>query len=213
MLQSIRTITTNLTNILKPSPSTWTQPHFRLLTTTSPQARKPSPQYPNEQIRIARYAHQAIYHRTRYHTSPLYHSAKETRRLKRYATLKNDQTFILSRNLHNWTRKHEWVRHDLPWKTYAPVLGECRIKHYCQGCDWVRGDGLLLWWRRRRGVEDKVARDGGSAEVEKSDDYLCHSCYVSKRSRFEVLPEGYEDIKTFKDIVARKKQLDELAAA
>jgi hypothetical protein len=54
-------------------------------------------------------------------------------------------------------------------------------------------------------------KDGIAAA--KRVDYLCHSCYVSKRSRFEVLPEGYEDIKTFRDIVARKKQLDGLAAA
>jgi hypothetical protein len=42
---------------------------------------------------------------------------------------------------------------------------------------------------------------------------VSHKKQHTKRSRFEVLPEGYEDVKTFRDIVARKKQLDELAAA
>lgn len=85
----------------------------------------------------------------------------------------------------------------------------------------MRVNGLMLWWRKK-GVdeqvredgdgEQQVKEDGDDGQVGKSDRYLCHTCYVTKRSRFEVLPEGYEDVKTFKELAARKKQLDGLAA-
>jgi len=71
----------------------------------------------------------------------------------------------------------------------------------------------MLWWRRKGAENDEHVDVGMSDEVDKSDEYLCHGCYVKTRTRFEALPEGYEDIKGFKDVVARRKQLDELAAA
>jgi hypothetical protein len=101
------------------------------------------------------------------------------------------------------------VREQLPWKMYVPVLFERKVKHYCYGCDWVRSNGMRMWWRKKGGDgEQQMREDKKSADLEKSDRFLCHGCYVNKRTLFEVLPEGYEDVRTLKELVARKQQLD-----
>jgi hypothetical protein len=116
------------------------------------------------------------------------------------------------------------VREELPWKTHVPLVYESKVKHFCKGCNWSPVNGLKLWWRRGKTVEEEEAEEEDEVFVqgqeseedddkEKSGDYLCHACYVRTRSRFEILPEGYEDVETLKDIVARKKQLDETATA
>ncbi|KEQ78180.1 hypothetical protein M436DRAFT_36258, partial [Aureobasidium namibiae CBS 147.97] len=80
----------------------------------------------------------------------------------------------------------------LPWKTHVPLFHQSRVEHYCHGCNWTLHGGLMLWWWRKGAENDE------HVDVGKSD---------------EALPEGCEDVKGFKDVVARRKQLDELAAA
>lgn len=52
----------------------------------------------------------------------------------------------------------------------------------------------MLWWHRT---------------LAESDVFLCHGCYVRNRKQdfARAMPEGCEDVKTFKEFVARKKQL------
>lgn len=109
------------------------------------------------------------------------------------------------------------MRRDLPWKGYVPLKYDDKVEHYCHGCDWTRNGGLQLWWQRRCRADEESGKhtvNGGESErSEKSDEFLCHGCYVSKHSIFEALPEGYEDVRRLKHVVARKKQLDDSAAA
>lgn len=108
------------------------------------------------------------------------------------------------------------MRGDLPWKHYRPVLYDERVERYCHGCEWTKSGGVKLWWRKRDAAADEQVVGNLAAESEGglvgSDEYLCLGCYVSSRTRFEALPDGYEDVETFKDVLARKRQLDEVAA-
>jgi hypothetical protein len=219
MLQSIRNLTAHF-HISKPSLSL-----HRLFTTTSPKARKDDSRYPDEESRKAAYGAQSLLHRTRYHSDPAFRAAKLKYSKERHANLlKHNDLGRFLYNLKNWTMRYDWVRGQLPWKSYKPLLYECKVKHYCHGCDWVRQDGRMLWWCRRdagdrackgegRDADKNVSKHDVSEESKKSDDYLCPACYVRTRSRFEALPEGYEDVKTLKDIVARKERLDETTTA
>jgi hypothetical protein len=215
MLQSIRDLTAHF-HISKPSLSL-----HRLFTTTSPKARKDDPRYPDEESRKAAYSAQALLHRTRYHSDPAFRAAKLKYRRQLYARKKHDNHFRFGHVLNDWVRRVSLVREELPWKTHVPLVYESKVKHFCKGCDWSPVHGLKLWWRRGKSVEEAEEEDEGfvqgqeseEVEKEKSDEYLCHACYVRTRSRFEILPEGYQDVKTLKDIVARKEQLDETATA
>jgi hypothetical protein len=219
-IKTLRTIR-NLTqlNIFNPSP-TKTPQHLRLFTTTTTttsRTRQPSHQYPDEETRIARYKDQAECHRIRYQNDPAYRAYHQQKQQARYANTKSDDNERLRVLLSNCVRRIEWVREQLPWKSHQPVLFENKQKHYCYGCDWVRSNGMKIWWRKRGGDEQvredgegkqQMREDGDDGDVEKSDKFLCHGCYVNKRTLFEVLPEGYEDVRTLKELVARKKQLD-----
>jgi hypothetical protein len=41
-----------------------------------------------------------------------------------------------------------------------------------------------------------------------ADGYLCHSCYVPRENWQNVLPRGFEDVKSIRELIARKKKLD-----
>lgn len=207
MLQTIRIITPCFASFKPSIPSWLLRPFF---TTTRPAARKLDPQYPDDDVRRARYKIQAECHKTRYRGDPVFAAARRRKRRDLYARHKNDDFLQLYVRLRQWTRRHEWVRAQLPWKAHLPLLYADKVEHHCHGCDWTRSGGMQLWWRRKRddaSRHHRVLEDG-----DKSDEYLCHSCYV-KQGHFDALPKGYEDVKTIKDIIARKKQFDDLVAA
>ena len=197
-------------------PSTISSPwhYLRTFITTSPAARQPNRWYPDEETRIARYKYQLDYFKLHYHNDPEFRARRIQTSRDHYNTHKQDDKLRLRQNLTDWIRREDWVRDSLPWKTYTPLWYARKVKHYCHGCDWMRINGLKLWWRKK-GAEEQVmdVEESGDGLQVKNDNYLCHTCYVNKRSRFEVLPEGYEDVKTFKDLVARKKEFEELNAA
>jgi hypothetical protein len=41
-----------------------------------------------------------------------------------------------------------------------------------------------------------------------ADEYLCHACYIPKEDWQNALPQGYEDVKSMRELRARKKKLD-----
>ena len=215
MLQSIRNLITTRLAIFN-STSPWL---LRPFSTTTPLARQNSLVYPDEATRIRRYKSQLDTNKTRYRTDPIFRAKRQEFARARHKQLINDERVRLRITLWNWLKRgsKKYRIADLPWKTHVPVLYKSKVEHYCHGCDWTRTNGMMLWWRRRKGAgDDKYGdADGGTSgdEVSKSDEYLCPGCYVNTRTRFEALPEGYEDVRGIKDIVARKKQLEELATA
>jgi hypothetical protein len=92
----------------------------------------------------------------------------------------------------NWVRYHFDIMSTLPWKTHRPIYQETKVEHVCQGCGYARHGGLKLWWLR-------LASD---------DQYYCSGCYVKDIDAS--MPEGYEDITTWRDLVTRKEELDGL---
>lgn len=94
-------------------------------------------------------------------------------------------------NIRNWILRHPWVR-QLPWKTYQPLCFKDMALFRCSKCSPARYRSLKMWWRLRDDTTDET---------------LCHSCYI-EANRTSLMPEGYEDVETYKDLVARKRQLD-----
>lgn len=208
MLQNIRNSTTRLV-IIKPSiPSQWL---LKTFSTNATLSRAFDSRYPDEDARKAAYKCQAECHKTRYHNNPVYRAKQIAQARSRHHRHKNDAHRSLYVTLSDWSRRYEWVRDDLPWKTHVPLWHKSSVEHYCYGCDWTRSGGARLWWRKRNAGNSDSAESEGS--LDKSDEYLCLKCYVSSRTRFEALPEGYEDVENIKDVVARKRQLGGLAAS
>ncbi|KEQ63707.1 uncharacterized protein M437DRAFT_26439, partial [Aureobasidium melanogenum CBS 110374] len=87
---------------------------------------------------------------------------------------------------------YPWSRAGLPWKLYRPVVTSQPVEHHCSGCGITKRTGMKLWWHRT---------------LAGSDIFLCHGCLFSKGEWARAMPEGYEDVKTIKGFVARKKQL------
>lgn len=95
---------------------------------------------------------------------------------------------------------YPWSRAGLPWKSHLPLVSAEPIERHCSGCDTTRTGGVKLWWRKIDAVEAKVESD--------SQNFLCHHCYIPADDWARAMPEGYEDVKSLKELVARKKQLD-----
>jgi hypothetical protein len=109
---------------------------------------------------------------------------------ERYAT---NPRFRLLRLLSKWTRAHEWVREELPWKSHRPVVYTNPVQHRCESCGLTRRSGLLLVWQ----------------SIAQPDLYSCHTCYL-KHDLGACMPEGYEDVRDFKELARRKKRLEKL---
>jgi len=92
------------------------------------------------------------------------------------------------RKLIEWT-KHSWVR-QLPWKNYTPIVTQDKVRQICATCGSYRIDGAKLWWQRH-GPSDPPLYD-------------CQTCFA----KTEGMPDGYEDVKTFRELKARKEELD-----
>jgi hypothetical protein len=111
---------------------------------------------------------------------------------ERYAT---DPKFRLLKLLSQWVRAHAWVRDELSWKSHRPVVHKRPVQHRCESCGILRRSGLRLFWQ----------------SIAQPDSYSCHTCYM-KRDVEACMPEGFEDIRTFRGLAARKGQLEKLKA-
>lgn len=127
---------------------------------------------------------------------------KENQRTKDFQKIsKHKEEFVLRYALYRWIKRCPWVCTELPWKSYRPIYYNHRVEHLCTGCAWTRRNGLRLWWARDVGASN-------SYDESDSHEYLCGACY-SQRGWNEAMPAGYEDIRHLKDLVKRKKQLDD----
>lgn len=109
-----------------------------------------------------------------------------------------DERYRFYLRLSGWCHRRAWVREQLPWKSYRPVLYDNKVEHYCDGCNWTTRGGKKLWWKK---IETSPAADSGS--------WLCAHCYVPTTDWAQALPEGYEDLglTTIKEITKRRDSL------
>lgn len=132
------------------------------------------------------------YGQQRYKADEDFRQLKLERAHRHYQKHKGDVRYTMKSNIHKWVSRHpEWVS-DLPWKTHRPSLSPEPVEHLCEGCGYVRYGGMKVWW---------ISKD-------EPDKYKCHSCYVQDVD--QAMPAGYEGITRYKDLVARKKELDRL---
>jgi len=111
-----------------------------------------------------------------------------------YDTHKEDEIFQKGRRMYRLcfnisTKNKPWIREQLPWKSYQPVLYPVAVQHHCKGCGVTRSP-IKSWWKSLN-----------------SEDYLCNRCYTTSADWSGIMPKGYEDIETIKGLVQRRKEL------
>lgn len=128
---------------------------------------------------------------TIYKQNPAWRQNHLAREIRRYHEVcKHDPRETLRRRLRSWAQRNADHMSTLPWKTHRPLYLDTREEHLCQSCHSIRHGGSRLWWQR----------------FDSDDEYECHSCYVKDVDAS--MPAGYEGITTWKDLVARKAELD-----
>lgn len=131
--------------------------------------------------------------KTSYKQNPVFRQKQIARRLRAYHEVyKHDPLIRLRRHLRLWMDRQADFMSALPWKTHSPQMYEASIEHLCQSCRRKVHGGSRLWWHR----------------LGSDDQYDCHPCYVQDADAS--MPEGYEGITTWRDMVARKDELDSL---
>lgn len=124
-------------------------------------------------------------------TDPYFDKKERERHRERYAT--NSQ-FKLSKLIQAWAGhdRYAWIFEELPWKTHRRVHYTTPVQHRCESCGLTKPSLRSVW-----------------QSIAQPDSYRCNACYM-KQEPEAIMPEGYEDIRGMKALVARKKELDEL---
>lgn len=119
---------------------------------------------------------------------------REWRRAHYAHNEKGNEAWMMRKNLKAWSTRLPWLREELPWKAYRPVVYDQLTKHYCVGCKWTRPGGRKLYWQ----------------SLVDPTEFLCTRCYVPAENPDwnRIMPEGYEDVRDIKTMRARKKQFD-----
>jgi hypothetical protein len=129
-----------------------------------------------------------------YYPDPAYCQKKSAWGSKLYREqYSKDPVFMQRMRLRSWVYKHPGVMSVLPWKTHSPQWYPTSFEHACHSCRVTRHNGgSRLWWQR----------------LGSDDQYDCHPCYVKDVDAS--MPEGYEGITRWRDMIARKEELDRL---
>lgn len=106
-----------------------------------------------------------------------------------------DAAHPMNRKLRHWCTNYAWLRERSLWKSYRPLVSDEKVRLHCDGCGLVKLQGLKFWWAQ--------------VTVDTKPHYLCPSCYYSSRDWTDVMPKGYEDVQTAKELMARKEQFDQ----
>lgn len=122
----------------------------------------------------------------------------KSRGRKHYAKVAQQPAYLQGRLIHNLLLRYPWSRTGLSWKSHLPLVSAEPIERHCSGCDMTKRGGSKLWWQ-------KV--DAAETESD-SQSFLCHKCYWPKDDWARAMPEGYEDVKSIRELVARNEQLD-----
>ncbi|KEQ63706.1 uncharacterized protein M437DRAFT_20156, partial [Aureobasidium melanogenum CBS 110374] len=162
--------------------------------------------------RLERYlAKRRRYIRERYHELSPELRQRKVEKIKRYkeqrlqddieyrnqateAQKRYDAAHSMNKKLRQWCTRYAWLREESLWKSYRPLVYDEKVRLHCDGCGYVTLKGLKLWW---------------TMLTDTKPHHLCPSCYFSSRNWTDVMPKGYEDVQTAKELKARKEQLDQ----
>ncbi|KEQ71228.1 hypothetical protein M436DRAFT_65386 [Aureobasidium namibiae CBS 147.97] len=160
----------------------------RSLTDKEEEAKEPARKYQDLALRDQQaMSHQRWYQRKRDKDPTFMERRRECSRVYvRKVSLQAHYRF--RRKVMKWT-KHSWVR-QLPWKTHTPIFTQDKVRQICATCGSYRIDGAKLWWQRHVPSDPPL--------------YDCQTCFA----KTGIMPDGYEDVKTFGELKARKEELD-----
>lgn len=121
-----------------------------------------------------------------------------------YAKARQMETHKHWERFYIWCFRYDWVRNQLPWKTYKPRLYSERVEHHCMRCQFTQRQGFKLWWCRTSDSSDRLEYATGLRDLSADEQYLCSTCY---RKTENIIPQGFEDITSLKDFKARAGEL------
>jgi hypothetical protein len=132
---------------------------------------------------------------------PAFRERKRDRAKLYQEKMAGDTAYTVKNRVAIFLIRYPWTRTGLPWKLYLPVVTYEPIEHYCTGCKSIRRGGRRLWWQKINPAEngDKMG----------SELFLCHTCYFSDDDWARAMPVGYEDVRSYTELINRKKQLDD----
>jgi hypothetical protein len=114
--------------------------------------------------------------------------------------------YLRFKRLLEWCYRHDWIRHNLPWKTRRPKLYLTQVEHHCTGCGHTEKNGFKLWWRQINRSIDHKQLNPGLEDASNTEEYMCSSC-MSKTGWENMSPRGFEDVTTIKEVRIRAKEL------
>lgn len=106
---------------------------------------------------------------------------------------KEDPYFAIRHALRNWCYGSYHIRDRLSWKKHVPVMTTEKVERRCASCNVKRRNGTRLWWQRRQSSEHGQHL------------YDCTLCFWKDLET--ALPQGFEDVKTVRQLFLRRKQL------
>jgi len=134
--------------------------------------------------------------KNRYATRPEVRENHSRRGSRYHGAHRDDEAYQFVAKFQGWCKRHTWVREQLPWKTHRPVLHDVKVEHHCSGCNWARRGGVKLWFQH----------------LTKPNSWLCMSCYWPKGDLGRAMPTGYEDVRSWEELVKRRDSLMGTAA-
>jgi hypothetical protein len=135
------------------------------------------------------------YKETKWATNPEYRARRKALNLAYYHAHKKDEAIIRNSSISRWCfrlqdkSKTAWARQNLPWKTHLPVI-HAEKAYLFYSCCGIR----------------RYLKSGWQSKTDPSE-LLCQKHYAD-RGWDAAMPEGYEDARTFTEILARYKQLN-----
>lgn len=129
----------------------------------------------------------------KFYRNPAFRQKNIEQALRRYHEFgRKDPVDQHRRRLYSWVHRQFDIMSTLPWKTHRPLFQETKVEHFCQGCRLAKHGGSKVWWQ----------------QLDAEDQYYCPACYAKDIDAS--MPEGFEGITKWTDMVARKKELDAL---
>jgi hypothetical protein len=116
-----------------------------------------------------------------------------------------EETFKRERGLLRWCYKYDWFRNKLPWKAYIPKLYKEKVQHHCTGCKFVP-HGKKLWWCHIDRSMHHEQSDTSPEDSSATGKHMCPNRYL-KTGWENAIPQGFEDVKTIKEVRARAREL------
>lgn len=105
-----------------------------------------------------------------------------------------------------WCYKKSWIRQNLPWKSHIPKMYEEKVEHYCTACKFVHKNGYRLWWQHMDQSTGHKQTNAGLGNPSATEQYLCSASYL-KTGWENIIPRGFEDVTTLKELRARAREL------